>query len=190
MKAKELIKFTEEIAKLYEDGKIKAPIHLGGWNEERLIKIFKKIKKEDWVLGTWRNHYQYILSGHCMKELKNQIMEGHSMHVFGHKFFSSAIVGGIAPIAVGLAWSLKRKGSKNKVWCFLGDMGASTGIAMESINYAKGHDLPITFVIEDNGMSVRTCTKDAWGRGKKNKTITYKYKRRYPHAGSGKFVLF
>ena len=49
MNKKELIKFELEIKNLYESKKIKAPIHLSGNNEDKLIKIFKKISKNDWV---------------------------------------------------------------------------------------------------------------------------------------------
>ena len=41
----DLINFENVIANLYENKKIKGPIHLSGNNEEQLIKIFKKIKK-------------------------------------------------------------------------------------------------------------------------------------------------
>ena len=117
-------------------------------------------------------------------------MEHGSMHVYDDKFFTSAIVGGIAPIAVGVAWTLKRKNLNSMVWCFLGDMGALTGIAMESIRYSQGHDLPITFIVEDNGLSVQTNTKEVWGGYEINKVKTYTYHRKYPHSGMGEFVLF
>ena len=39
---KDLISFEESISKLYEDKKIKGPIHLSGNNEDQLISIFKK----------------------------------------------------------------------------------------------------------------------------------------------------
>ena len=198
MNQKNIIKFLndfeDDIGNLYNEGKIKFPVHLGGCSnkaqEKNLIKIFKKIKKDDWILGTWRNHFLWLLSGRDPKELKRQILTNGSMHIYDDKFFTSAIVGGIAPIAVGLGLALKMRQSKNHVWCFLGDMGASTGIARESVTYATGHDLPITFVIEDNGLSVKTDTKEVWGRCRHNKIITYKYKRKFPHAGAGKFVLF
>ena len=45
MNKKDLINFEEEIKKIYENGKIRAPIHLSGNNETQLIKIFKKIRK-------------------------------------------------------------------------------------------------------------------------------------------------
>ena len=37
----ELIDFEIDIKKIYESGKIRAPIHLSGNNEDQLIKIFK-----------------------------------------------------------------------------------------------------------------------------------------------------
>ena len=195
----ELIKFEDEIKVLYEQGKIQAPVHLGGDNEEQLIEIFKNVKPNDWIFGTWRNHYQWLLSGRSPEELKAQVLASHSMHVFGDRFFTSAIVGGIAPIAVGIAYALKKKESKDHVWCFLGDMGASTGIAMESMRYACGQRLPVTFVVEDNGLSVKTETLKSWGcegcvfencHHLGRNVEHYYYHRKYPHAGTGVFVLF
>jgi len=155
-----------------------------------LIEIFKRYQADDWIFSTWRNHYHWLLSGRDPDELKKQIIEGHSMHVFDDKFFTSAIVGGIAPIAVGVALALKKQNSPNRVWCFLGDMGSMTGLARESIRYACGHDLPVIFVIEDNGLSVKTNTQEAWGQADTEKAMRYKYERKYPHAGCGVFVLF
>ena len=40
MTKKELIDFELDIKTIYESGKIKAPIHLSGGNEDELIKIF------------------------------------------------------------------------------------------------------------------------------------------------------
>ena len=70
---KDLINFEERIAGLYENKKIKGPIHLSGNNESQLIKIFKKIKKNDWVFTGWRNHYHALLKGLDLKfvEKKN-----------------------------------------------------------------------------------------------------------------------
>lgn len=183
-------KFEKDIADIFKSGKIKAPIHLAGGNELQLKRIFKDYKKGDWIFSTWRSHYHWLLSGRGPQELINQIMDGYSMSVFGNKFFTSSIVAGNAPIALGVAMALKRKGESGHVWCFLGDMGARCGLSMECMEYAKGHDLPITYVIEDNNRSVVTKTDEIWGMGKKNKVIKYKYKPTYPHAGIGEKVLF
>ena len=69
------------------------------------------------------------------------------------------------------------------------------GITKEGIKYAKGHNLPIKFIIEDNHYSVDTPTEEVWGKGNKNKVIKYVYDRIYNHAGcfkqgEKKFVLF
>lgn len=183
-------RFEEEILNEYKQGKIKTPIHLSGGNEEQLKDICGYINKQDWIFSTWRSHYHWLLSGRSPKELKKQIIDGHSMSVFGDRFFTSSIVGGIAPIAVGVAYSIKRRKSNDWVWCFIGDMASECGIVSESIRYAQGHDLPITFVIEDNGMSVDTNTKEVWGVCNTSKVTRYYYTRKYPHAGIGHKVLF
>jgi pyruvate dehydrogenase E1 component alpha subunit len=197
MRKKELIDFEERIKTLFERGKIRAPIHLSGGNEDALIEIFKDYHEGDWIFSTWRNHYHWLLSGRDPGELERQIMAGDSMSVFDARFFTSSIVGGNAPIALGVALAIRLKGSSvgkgpahPRVWCFLGDMAASGGLAGECIRYAQGHDLPVTYVIEDNGLSVTTDTAGVWGKKKKKKARCYEYKRKHPHAGTGKHVKF
>ena len=77
------------------------------------------------------------------------------------------MVGGVLPIAVGTAMSLKLKKDKSsKVFCFMGDMTAETGIAHESIKYSRNFKLPIHFIVEDNEKSVCTDTRESWGKKK------------------------
>ena len=120
----ELIQFEEEIAELFNKAKIKAPIHLYYGNEDSIIEIFKKVRKQDWVFCSWRSHYQCLLKGVSPAKLKKEILAGRSISLCfpEYKIYSSAIVGGSLPIAVGMALSLKRKKSKNKVYCFMGEM--------------------------------------------------------------------
>ncbi len=196
---KKLIKFEDEIAEIFNAGKIRAPIHLYSDNEDFLIKFFKKVKKNDWVFCSWRSHYQCLLKGVPPKILKKEIIDGKSISLCFPKYriYSSAIVGGILPISVGVALSLKRNNSKSKVYCFMGDMTSETGIAHETIKYSINKKLPIHFIIEDNSKSVCTDTRKTWSlknltfEKTKSKFITfYKYKLKYPHAGAGKRVQF
>jgi pyruvate dehydrogenase E1 component alpha subunit len=83
------------------------------------------------------------------------------------------------------------------VWCFIGDMTSETGIAQTAIRYSEKHKLPITFVIEDNGISVLTQTRSVWNsqslRYEENNSSvvrSYQYKSKYPHAGAGVRVQF
>jgi TPP-dependent pyruvate/acetoin dehydrogenase alpha subunit len=199
MKKIDLINFEDSIAKLFNEAKIKAPIHLYSGNEKFLINFFKKVKKNDWVLCSWRSHYQCLLKGVPPKKIKNEIIDGKSISLcfLEYKVYSSAIVGGTLPIAVGLAMSLKRKKSKNKIYCFIGDMTSETGIAHECIKYSRNKNLPIHFIVEDNRKSVCTDTRKVWSKKKliyenvSDKFVTYyKYKLKYPHAGAGQRVQF
>jgi pyruvate dehydrogenase E1 component alpha subunit len=191
---KDLIDFELDIKKIYEAGKIKAPIHLSGNNEDSLINIFKKIKKNDWVFSTWRNHYHALLKGIPMNWLKKEIIAGRSMGInnIKYKFYSSAIVAGTIPIALGVAKALKLKKKNAKVWVFIGDMTFETGMFHECYKYAKNHKLPLKFVVEDNNLSTNTPTNKVWVKKSKipKDVIYYKYKRKYPHHGTGGWVLF
>jgi len=199
MDKQKLIAFENKIAVLFNKAKIKAPIHLYSNNEEQMIKIFKKIKKNDWVFCSWRSHYQCLLKGVSEKILTKEILAGKSISLCfpKHKVYSSAIVGGILPIATGVAFSNKIQNIKSKVFCFVGEMTAETGIMHECLKFSKNKNLPIHFIIEDNSKSVCTDTRKTWSmkklsfEGKKDKFITYyKYSLKYPHAGAGKRVQF
>ena len=61
MTKEELVAFEEEIAVLFNAGKIRAPIHLYFGNEEAMIRVFRNIRAQDWVFCSWRSHYQCLL---------------------------------------------------------------------------------------------------------------------------------
>jgi TPP-dependent pyruvate/acetoin dehydrogenase alpha subunit len=190
-----LIEFENDIAKCFNDGLIRAPIHLYSGNEDQMIEIFKAVQKDDYICCTWRNHYQCLLKGMPPEELKEKILKGKSMVMTSkeHNIVCSSIVGGIPSIATGIAWGLKMEGSPNRVWCFVGDMSMETGAFHEAYKYARGHNLPITWVVEDNGKSVETPTKEVWGFGVESKPsiLYYKYENtKWPHSGAGKKIQF
>jgi pyruvate dehydrogenase E1 component alpha subunit len=190
----QLIDFEKRVKLIYEEGKIRGPVHLSGNNEDVLIKIFENIDKVDWVFSSWRNHYHALLHGIDEEELFSKILDGRSMSINSKErnFYSSSIVGGIIPISLGAAMALKRKKSKNSVWCFIGDMTFETGTFHECYKYAKNFDLPLKFVVEDNNLSTNTPTDIAWNNKSKvpSDVIYYKYERLYPHHGTGSWVLF
>jgi pyruvate dehydrogenase E1 component alpha subunit len=202
----ELINFETEIGELFNQAKIRAPIHLSSGNENQIRQVFKFIDIEnDWVCCTWRNHYQALLKGVPSEVLKEQIVKGKSMilNMPEYKFICSSIVGGIPSIATGIALAAKLKGTSERVWCWVGDMSAETGAWAEAYKYAVSQDLPITFIVEDNELSVMTPTEKVWGNNKwylpeqnvdkfvSKHLIYYKYKNeKYPHAGAGVRVQF
>lgn len=193
--SQDLLDFEIKIKEQYEGGNIKAPIHLSKGNEEQLIEIFKYVHPEDWVFSSWRNHYHALLHGYPQDKLFDWIVSGGSMSTNSsdHRFYSSAIVGGILPIALGAAQALKLKQSPRRVWCFIGDMTFETGTFYEVHKYATNFNLPLQFVVEDNNMSTNTPTDLTWNGVKRSvpeDVIYYSYKREYPHHGTGSWILF
>ena len=200
----DLVEYEQGISELFEAGFINAPVHLSGGNEDQLISIFSNIKTRDFVFSTHRNHYHYLLKGGDPEALAREIQgfynglckgQGRSMNVYDTSinFYTSAIVGGNCAIAVGVALSLKKKKRKAHVWCFLGDGAEDSGHFMESARFALARRLPVTFVIEDNDLSVYSTKADRWkGNSVFNapNVLRYRYERTRPHVGTGKWVTF
>lgn len=195
--------FEIDIATEFNQGSIRAPIHLAGGNESQLIEIFESVQPQDWCAVSWRSHLHCLLKGIPPDRLKADILAGRSitLNYPEQRIVSSAIVGGVLPIALGLAWSIKRAGADDYVWAFVGDMAALGGMFAECQRYAERHNLPIQFVIEDNGISVCTDTAEAWGKfdtrskpmgrmGGNGGVRRYRYALPWPHAGAGKRIQF
>ena len=194
----QLVDFETDIANCFNNAMIKAPVHLYDGNEEQMINIFKNVEPEDWIFTTWRSHYQCLLKGVPQEQVKQDILDGKSITLCYPEYnvYSSAIVTGNIPISTGVALDIKRKGGNNHVWCFVGDMTSETGAFFENWKYAVNHDLPITYVIENNSKSVCTETHKVWNTDElyfakeTRKIIYYEYQTRYPHAGAGARIQF
>lgn len=202
MTVEELQSFEEDIRQEFLAGHIRYPIHLSKGNESQLISIFKEndiANPDNWLFTTHRSHLHALLKGIPKEWLKEQILKGNSMHIMSqeYKFFSSSIVGGSLYSAVGVAES------GQKVFCFVGDMCSLTGKFHEATQYSKNFNLPITFIIECNGLSTNTPSyetvninhkhykewynEDTWENGR---IIKYCYERQVPHINVGQFVSF
>ena len=190
--------FEMKIFEHFKNKNITSPIHLRGGNEEKLIEIFKEIRPQDYCICTWASHLECLLKGVPPDDLEAAILRNKSICLAFKEYniLSSAIVGGNGPIATGIAQGIKWSNSDQHVWCFVGDMSFYTGPIQESLRYAEVHDLPITFVVADNGFSVTTPTQSCWGSDIRRiaeespKCIYYTYSNEFPHAGIGEKVLF
>ena len=190
----DLIDFENKIVDFWNDGKIRGPVHLSNGNENQLIEIFSRISKTDYVFSTWRNHYHAILKGIDLVWLEQEILQGKSITICNstEKFYSSAIVAGTLSIALGVAKGLQIQNSKDKVWCFIGDMAFETGSFYEIHKYARNFELPLYFIVENNNLSTYTPTDKTWN-GKRDlpkDVIYYEYTSKYPHYGTGKWIVF
>ena len=136
-----------------------------------------------------------MLKGGHPEKLEKMILDGKSIHIFDSEinFLSSGIVAGTPSIAAGIAKSLKLKNRNSQVWCFIGDGAEDEGHFYEAVRYVQGHDLPCTFIIENNNRSVQTPCFERYGNSKINWpacVIEYEYSPTYPHVGTGKYVSF
>jgi pyruvate dehydrogenase E1 component alpha subunit len=85
--------------------------------------------------------------------------KGGSMHYFApdkNYWGGHGIVGGQTPLGAGLAFALKYKGLKGCCLCYLGDGAINQGAFHEALNLAALWDLPVIYVIENNGYSMGT----------------------------------
>ena len=198
----ELVAFENEIAGIFAQGLIKAPVHLRAGREDALIGIFRKydIGPEDYVFGFWDSHELCLLKGVPREAVKQAIVDGRSIALCfpEHKVYCSGIVGSLMGAATGAAWALKKKGKKGRAFLFCGDMSSETGIFHEAVKYAVNFDLPAVFVVSDNGISVMTNTRESWGSAEpwfkgtrfESKIEYFQYKNGWPHSGLGKLIKF
>ena len=198
----EIISFEKEIADIFATGVIRAPVHLRAGREDQLIKIFKEnqIGPDDYVFGFWDSHELALLKGVPREELKQAILEGRSISLSfpEYKILCSGIVGSLMGTATGVAWALKKQGKKGRAFLFCGDMSAETGAFHEAVKYALNFDLPVVFIVCDNGVSVMTDTRAVWGSKEPwfkdtkytSKIIYFQYTNGYPHSGLGKLIKF
>jgi len=71
-------------------------------------------------------------------------------------------------------------------------MTFETGVFHECYKFSRNFQLPIEFVVEDNNMSTNSPTDKTWGKKSKipEDVYYYEYERKYPHHGTGTWVLF
>src|SRR5262245_49376678 len=131
----QLIAFSHRIAEAFKAKQIKAPVHLCSETQaDDLIRIMGSFRPGvDWLFGTWRNAFHCLLAGWPEEELFAEILAGKGMylHSWDRRIFCSSIVGGTLPIAAGVALGIKRNGGRERVYVFVGDMAATTGLFHE-----------------------------------------------------------
>lgn len=68
-------------------------------------------------------------------------------------------VGNQALPSVGIAHSIKNSPKKPIVYCGMGDGTTQQGEVLEAFAEAKRHNLPVLFVVQDNGLAISTRTE-------------------------------
>lgn len=161
-------RFEERSLRVYQQGKIGGFLHLYIGQESLAVGCASLMGENDHMITAYRDHGHALAVGmtmnECMAELQGKATgcskgKGGSMHYFApdkNYWGGHGIVGGQTPLGAGIAYALKYKGIKGSCMTFLGDGAINQGAFHESLNLAALWDLPVVFVIENNGYSMGT----------------------------------
>ena len=162
----------EEIAKRYDQQKMRCPVHLSIGQEAIAVGVSAALTREDQAVSTHRCHAHYIAKGGDIVAMLSEMMgkatgccggRGGSMHLFdldAGLLLSLPIVAASIPVGVGAALAFKQEKKANVAVIYLGDASLEEGVYHESANFAALKHLPAIFVCENNLYSVYTNLKD------------------------------
>lgn len=161
-------KFEDMAAALYIQQKIRGFLHLYNGQEAVLAGALHAMEKGDKMITAYRNHVQPIGLGVDPRKIMAELLgkvdgtsrgKGGSMHMFSkeHHFYGGhGIVGGQIPLGAGLAFADKYNDNKHVTMCYMGDGAVRQGAFHETMNLAMLWNLPVVFIIENNGYAMGT----------------------------------
>jgi len=161
-------RFEERSLRAYQGKKIGGFLHLYIGQEAVAVGCCSLMGKDDHVITAYRDHGHAIAVGMEFNPLMAELYgkatgcskgKGGSMHYFApdKNFWGGhGIVGGQIPLGTGLAYALKYQGKKGAAMAFMGDGAVNQGAVHEAYNLAALWNLPIVFIIENNGYSMGT----------------------------------
>jgi len=165
-------RFEERSLRAYQQGNIAGFLHLYIGQESVAVGTMSICSKEnDHFITAYRDHGHALQVGMSMNECMAEVFgkatgcskgKGGSMHYFApdkNYWGGHGIVGGQTPLGAGLAFGLKYKGIKGCALCYMGDGAVNQGAFHESLNLAALWDLPVIYIIENNGYSMGTSQK-------------------------------
>jgi pyruvate dehydrogenase E1 component alpha subunit len=166
-------RFEEKSAESYSKGKIGGFCHLYIGQEAVAVGTISAIRPDDYVLASYREHAHAIVKGISPEAVMAELYgkaggcsrgKGGSMHMFdkdvnflgGH-----AIVAGQIPLATGVAFASKYKGTDQVTLCFFGEAAVNQGAFHESLNMAQLWKLPCIYICENNQYGMGTSLERA-----------------------------
>lgn len=169
--------FELRTSEMYARAKIGGYCHLNLGEEATVVGLMAALESRDYLFTTYRDHGYAIVRGvepgAVMAELFGKSTgvvggRGGSMHLFDMKLRmlgGYGIVGGQIPPATGAAFAIRYRSEPGPgsevVMCLLGDGATNIGAFHESLNLAGLWNLPIVYVIVNNGLGMGTSVEKA-----------------------------
>lgn len=156
-------RFEESSGKLVETGEMPGFLHLYVGQEAVASGVMSVLTDADQITSTHRGHGHAIAKGAEFRPMFAELYakttgyckgRGGSMHIVDMNrgmLGANAIVGGGIPIAIGAGFASQYRGDGTVAVSFFGDGATNIGAFHESVNMAAVWDLPVIFVIENNG---------------------------------------
>ena len=166
-------RFEEKAAEAYSAGKIGGFCHLYIGQEAVAIGAISAIRRDDYVLTSYREHAHAIAKGMSPESVMAELFgkatgcskgKGGSMHMFDKEvgfLGGHAIVGGQIPLATGVAFASKYKGTDQVTLCFFGEAAVNQGAFHESLNMAQLWKVPCIYICENNQYGMGTSLERA-----------------------------
>ena len=168
--------FEETCHRLYEEKRITGVyMHLYSGHEASGVGSMAALRKSDHVITAYRDHGIALIlgvdPGIVMAEMMGKKSgtsggKGGSMHLASaqHNFWGGyAIVGGHLPLAAGIALEARYRGKDDVTMTYVGDGATNNGYFHESLNLSAIWDLPVVWIIENNGYGMGTEVERASG---------------------------
>ncbi|MEY3395294.1 MAG: pyruvate dehydrogenase (acetyl-transferring) component subunit alpha [Verrucomicrobiota bacterium] len=164
-------RFEQAALKSYSAGKMGGFLHLYIGQESVAVGTISLAGDNDHFITAYRDHGHALAVGMGMNECMAEMFgkqtgcskgKGGSMHFFApdKNFWGGhGIVAGQTPLGLGLAYGLKYLGKEGCCLCYLGDGAVNQGAFHESLNLAALFEIPVVYVIENNGYSMGTSQK-------------------------------
>ncbi len=159
------------LANYQKPGRMGGFLHLYIGQESVAVGTLSLAGEHDHNITAYRCHAHALASGMSMNECMAEMFgkqtgcskgKGGSMHFFApdKNFWGGhGIVAGQTPLGLGLAYGLKYLGREGCCLCYLGDGAVNQGSFHESLNLAALFEIPVVYVIENNGYSMGTSQK-------------------------------
>jgi pyruvate dehydrogenase E1 component alpha subunit len=156
------------LANYQKPGRMGGFLHLYIGQESVAVGTLSLCGENDHNITAYRCHAHALASGMSMNECMAEMYgkqtgcskgKGGSMHFFApdKNFWGGhGIVAGQTPLGLGLAYGLKYLNREGCCLCFLGDGAVNQGAFHESLNIASLFEIPVIYVIENNGYSMGT----------------------------------
>ena len=166
-------RFEEKSAEVYVAGKIGGFCHLYIGQEAVGVGAISAIRKDDYVVGSYREHGLALAKGMSARSVMAELFgkatgcskgKGGSMHMFDKSLGflgGHAIVGGQIPLATGTAFASKYQGTDQVTLCFFGEAAVNQGAFHESLNMAQLWKLPCIYICENNQYGMGTSLERA-----------------------------